>query len=282
MFRSLLAGRRVLVVLDNAATPCGSSCSGRCRGPWLHGRGDQPVPAVGPGRSRRRGAHQPGRAARGPGGRGLGAGRRAARVDAEPAAAQELARLCGRLPLALRIAAERVASRPRSALADLASELAGARNRLDLLCAGDDDATAVRAVFSWSYHTLSPAAAEVFRSLGLLAGPDVSAPAVAALIAADTATARQLLELLAREYLVEQSGQDRAPPAVTRGVRVLEIRPLAAPERTLCGPKSGGYSRIPQMPSCRAWAPRCAHACGWDLIQTRMPAPLSRRRVGRF
>jgi len=56
---------------------------------------------------------------------------------------------------------------------------------------------------------LSPAAAGVFRSLGLLAGPDVCAPAVAALIAADTATARQLLELLAREYLVEQSGQDR-------------------------------------------------------------------------
>lgn len=175
----------------------------------MHGRGDQPVPAVGPGRSRRRAAHQPGRAARGPGGRGLAQAAGAARVDAEPAAAQELACLCGRLPLALRIAAERVASRPRSALADLASELAGACNRLDLLCAGDDDATAVRAVFSWSYHTLSPAAAGVFRSLGLLAGPDVCAPAVAALIAADTATARQLLELLAREYLVEQSGQDR-------------------------------------------------------------------------
>ena len=112
----------------------------------------------------------------------------AARIDAEPAAADELARLCGRLPLALRIAAERVASRPRSALADLARELTGARNRLDLVCAGDDDVTAVRGL---------PDAAGVFRSLGLLAGPDVSAPAVAALIAADTVTARQLLECLA-------------------------------------------------------------------------------------
>jgi len=82
-----------------------------------------------------------------------------ARIDAEPAAAQELARLCGRLPLALRIAAERVASRPRSALADLAGDLAGARNRLDLLCADDDDTAAVRTVFSWSYRTLPPSAA---------------------------------------------------------------------------------------------------------------------------
>ncbi len=64
-------------------------------------------------------------------------------------------------------------------------------------------------MFSWSYRTLPPAAAGAFRALGLLAGPDISTPAVAALITADTATARQLLELLARMYLVEESGEDR-------------------------------------------------------------------------
>ena len=208
LYRSLLAGRRVLVVLDNAAAPeqvrpllpgsagCMAVVTSRCRLSGLAARdGAQRINLdVLP-------------AAQAVAVLAQSAG--AARVDAEPAAAQELARLCGRLPLALRIAAERVASRPRSALADLAGELTGARNRLDLLCAGDDDATAVRAVFSWSYRTLSPDAAGVFRSLGLLAGPDVSAPAVAALIAADTATARQLLELLAGMYLVEESGQDR-------------------------------------------------------------------------
>ena len=208
LYRSLLAGRRVLVVLDNAATPeqvrpllpgsagCMAVVTSRCRLSGLAARdGAQRINLdVLP-------------AAQAVAVLAQSAG--AARVDAEPAAADELARLCGRLPLALRIAAERVASRPRSALADLAGELTGARNRLDLLCAGDDDATAVRAVFSWSYRTLSPDAAGVFRSLGLLAGPDVCAPAVAALIAADTATARQLLELLARMYLVEESGQDR-------------------------------------------------------------------------
>ena len=208
LYRSLLAGRRVLVVLDNAATPeqvrpllpgsagCMAVVTSRCRLSGLAARdGAQRINLdVLP-------------AAQAVAVLAQSAG--AARVDAEPAAADELARLCGRLPLALRIAAERVASRPRSALADLAGELTGARNRLDLLCAGDDDATAVRAVFSWSYRTLPPDAAGVFRSLGLLAGPDVSAPAVAALIAADTATARQLLELLAGMYLVEESGQDR-------------------------------------------------------------------------
>ena len=155
LYRSLLAGRRVLVVLDNAATPeqvrpllpgsagCMAVVTSRCRLSGLAARdGAQRINLdVLP-------------AAQAVAVLAQSAG--AARVDAEPAAAQELARLCGRLPLALRIAAERVASRPRSALADLAGELTGARNRLDLLCAGDDDATAVRAVFSWSYRTLSP------------------------------------------------------------------------------------------------------------------------------
>ena len=155
LYRSLLAGRRVLVVLDNAATPeqvrpllpgsagCMAVVTSRCRLSGLAARdGAQRINLdVLP-------------AAQAVAVLAQSAG--AARVDAEPAAAEELARLCGRLPLALRIAAERVASRPRSALADLAGELTGARNRLDLLCAGDDDATAVRAVFSWSYRTLSP------------------------------------------------------------------------------------------------------------------------------
>jgi tetratricopeptide (TPR) repeat protein len=208
LYRSLLADRRVLVVLDNAATPdqvrpllpgtpgCMAVVTSRCRLSGLAARDGarrislDVLPAAQAVTVLAQSAGAP-------------------RIDAEPAAAQELAELCGRLPLALRIAAERVASRPRSTLADLACELAGARNRLDLLRAGDDDAAAVRAVFSWSYRTLPPAAAGAFRWLGLLVGPDFSAPAVAALIAADTATARRLLELLATMYLVEDRAEDR-------------------------------------------------------------------------
>ena len=208
LYRSLLAGRRVLVVLDNAATPeqvrlllpgsasCMVVVTSRSLLPGLVARdGAQRInlevlPA----------AQAVALLAQSVG---------AARVDAELDAAERLARLCGRLPLALRIAAERVASHPRSALADLVSELTDAHDRLDLLSAGDDDAAAVRAVFSWSYRTLSPDAARVFRLMGLLAGPDVSTQAVAALIGSDTAMARRLLDVLARMYLIQETLGDR-------------------------------------------------------------------------
>jgi enoyl-CoA hydratase/carnithine racemase len=70
-----------------------------------------------------------------------------ARVDAEPAAAVDLAEQCVRLPLALRVAAELAAARPSAALADLVHELAVEQGRLERLAAGDDQRSAVRAVF---------------------------------------------------------------------------------------------------------------------------------------
>ena len=103
------------------------------------------------------------------------------RVDAEPDAAAELAAQCARLPLALRVAAELAAASPDSRLAELAGELAGERRRLDLLDAGGDERTAVRGVFSWSYRHLPAAAARAFRLIGLHPGPDLDAYAVAAL-----------------------------------------------------------------------------------------------------
>ncbi len=80
------------------------------------------------------------------------------RVDAEPDAAAELAGQCARLPLALRVAAELAAATPDSRLAELAGELAGEQRRLDLFDAGGDERTAVRGVFSWSYRHLPPGA----------------------------------------------------------------------------------------------------------------------------
>lgn len=73
-----------------------------------------------------------------------------ARADADPGAAAGLARQCGRLPLALRVAAELAARRPAAPLAELTGELADLRTRLDLLAAGGDPRTQVRTVFSWS------------------------------------------------------------------------------------------------------------------------------------
>ena len=126
------------------------------------------------------------------------------RVRREPEAAAELAERCGRLPLALRIAAELAASRPASTLAELTRELADRRRRLSVLDTGDDARAAVRTVFSWSYQQLRPDVARAFRRLGLHVGPDVTPFAVAALTGADPAEARLSLEVLARNSLVRR------------------------------------------------------------------------------
>jgi DNA-binding SARP family transcriptional activator len=127
-----------------------------------------------------------------------------ARVDAEPDAAVTLAGQCARLPLALRVAAELAAARPGVPLAELVTELGGLQQRLDLLQVGGDPATSVRAVFSWSYHQLSDEAARMFRLLGLHPGPDISVPAAASLAAITEPDARRLLGELARVHLIAE------------------------------------------------------------------------------
>ena len=79
------------------------------------------------------------------------------------------------------MAAELAAARPAIPLAELAGELADQQRRLDLLDAGGDPRTAVRAVFSWSYRHLDADAARAFRLLGLHPGPDLDRYAAAAL-----------------------------------------------------------------------------------------------------
>jgi DNA-binding SARP family transcriptional activator/tetratricopeptide (TPR) repeat protein len=124
------------------------------------------------------------------------------RVAAEPDAAGEIIAACGRLPLALAIAAARAAARPGFPLAALAAELR--ERRLDALAAGDDPAADVRAVFSWSYRALTPAAARLFRLLGLHPGPDISAAAAASLGGVAARPARAALATLADLHLVSE------------------------------------------------------------------------------
>ncbi|MEU9892189.1 AfsR/SARP family transcriptional regulator [Streptomyces phaeochromogenes] len=104
------------------------------------------------------------------------------RVDSEPGPAAALAEQCARLPLALRVAAELAVAHPSSRLTDLVAELADQQRRLDLLDAGGDRRAAVEAVFSWSYERLPAPAARTFRLLSLHPGPEADAHAVAALI----------------------------------------------------------------------------------------------------
>jgi tetratricopeptide (TPR) repeat protein len=131
------------------------------------------------------------------------------RVDADPAAATALAERCARLPLALRVVAELAAARPGVPVARLAGELADQQRRLDLLEAGGDPRTAVRAVFSWSYQHLDAGAARAFRRAGLHPGADFDAYAVAALTGAMVGRAGRLLKALARAQLIQPAGPGR-------------------------------------------------------------------------
>ena len=130
------------------------------------------------------------------------------RVVAEPHAAARLADSCCQLPLALRVAAELAAARPELTLATLAAELDG-QGWLDALEAGGDPATAVRAVFSWSCSHLSGGAARAFRLAALHPGADFDAHAVAALTETSHQEAIRALAELVRASLIQQAGTGR-------------------------------------------------------------------------
>jgi tetratricopeptide (TPR) repeat protein len=133
----------------------------------------------------------------------------ASRVDGEPGVAAELARQCAHLPLALRIVADRAATHPYRTLAELAGELVVERDRLDVLTADDDESTAVRAVFSWSYQALPAPVSRLFRLLGLHPGSDLSTAAAAALVGLPVPSTARLLDALAGVHLLQETGRDR-------------------------------------------------------------------------
>ena len=131
------------------------------------------------------------------------------RAAADPAAAAGLAERCCRLPLALRVAAELAAARPGAPVSELVAELADRQRRLDLLEAGADPRTAVRAVFSWSCRHLDPGAVRTFRLVGLNPGADLDPYAAAALTGSTVAEADQVLGQLARAHLIHTTGLGR-------------------------------------------------------------------------
>lgn len=127
------------------------------------------------------------------------------RAIVEPAAVSELIMLCAQLPLALCDAAARAAVRPSLPLASLVAEMRERQGRLDALETGES-ATSVRMVFSWSSARLSVPAARAFALLGMHAGPDITVPAVASLAGMPQNQASvTLAELCDEHLLVEQS-----------------------------------------------------------------------------
>jgi transcriptional regulator with XRE-family HTH domain/tetratricopeptide (TPR) repeat protein len=206
LYRSLMAGRRMLVVLDNARDseqvaallPGSSGClavvTSRAPLTGLAAEGARLVALDVLSEAEARDLL------------GLRLGR--ARVAAEPGAVGEIVALTGGLPLALSIVAARAAGHPGYRLAALAGELADVRGRLDALGGGEVSAD-VRAAFSWSFEQLSPAAAQMFGLLGVHPGPEVSVAAAASLAGVGAGQARRVLgELVAAGLLAEpQAGR---------------------------------------------------------------------------
>ncbi|WIM94995.1 BTAD domain-containing putative transcriptional regulator [Actinoplanes oblitus] len=201
-YRSLLAGRRLLLVLDNArnteqvhpllpGTPgCMVVVTSRSRLAGLVAAGAVPVTVDLPTAeeaaellSRRIGPE---------------------RVATEPQAAAAVVAACARLPLALALVASRAAPHPQYRLSALAAELRPAR--ADVLDAfiGETESTDARAVLSWSYHQLSDPAARLFRLLGLHPGPDITAPAAASLAGVPARQARRMLAELSGAHMLEE------------------------------------------------------------------------------
>lgn len=209
LYRSLLADRRVLIVLDNAASaeqvrpllPGSSSCvvavTSRRRLTGL---------VVGEGAKALSLGYLKSWEARDLLARLLGP----ERVAAEPEAADALIELCAGLPLALSIVANRVAvhTQAQASLAALVAELRAASSRLDALST-DDNVTDPRAAISWSYCKLNADQARMFRLLGEHPGADVSARAAASLAGVPLRRARDLLGELVRTHLVEEHVPNR-------------------------------------------------------------------------
>jgi tetratricopeptide (TPR) repeat protein len=201
MYRTLLADKRLLVVLDNARhadqvrplLPASPGClvlvSSRDRLLGLVARdGARPLTldALSPAEAGELLARIVG----------------PDRVAAEATAAAELARMCGWLPLALRIAAANLLDQPARGIGDYLAELTETSRLAGLAVDGDPDA-AVRAAFDTSYAVLDPDDRRLFRLLGLVPGPEVTAPAAAALAAVPLRRAAQLLDRLASAHLLE-------------------------------------------------------------------------------
>ncbi|MET9504349.1 BTAD domain-containing putative transcriptional regulator [Streptomyces sp. NPDC006622] len=202
LFRSLLADRRVLLVLDNARDeqqvrpllPAGTGCltlvTSRNQLPGLIAT-DAARPLALPLPSQAE-AHETLARRLGP-----------ERLAAEPAAAADIIRLCGRLPLALAVVAARAELDPAFPLRAIADDLRDAHGGLEAF-SGFDAVTDVRSVFSWSYRSLDEPAARLFRLLALHPGPHITAPAAAGLAGLPLSLTRRLLARLTRSCLVEQ------------------------------------------------------------------------------
>ena len=171
------------------------------------------------------------------------------RVANAPVAVADLIRLCAGLPLALAVLAARAAEWPDLPLAALVVAVTSEPGRLDALHSSDE-ATSLRAVFSWSYRQLGEAAARMFALLGLHCGPDISGPAAASLAGVPATWARAALAELAAANLVHEH-QPGDISCMTCSA------PMRASTRSKCAPRR----RLTPSPAA-AWTTTCTRWLG--------------------
>ncbi|MFD4247090.1 BTAD domain-containing putative transcriptional regulator [Streptomyces sp. NPDC058525] len=196
LFRSVVDGRRLLLVLDNAkdaaqirpllpgAVGCAVLTTGRTRPSGLPAAVQVDLDVFQPSEALDL----------------LGRTIGTERLDAEREAALELVVACGYLPLAVRIVAARLAARPGWTVETLSRRLQVERRRIDELRIGD---LAVAAAFELSYRQLTADQARAFRLVASVDGPDIGLPAAAALLDLDEYDAEDLLEALVDVAMVE-------------------------------------------------------------------------------
>ncbi|HEY8201368.1 MAG TPA: BTAD domain-containing putative transcriptional regulator, partial [Actinomycetota bacterium] len=201
LYRSRLAGRRILVLLDNAARErqvrpllpgspgCAVLVTSRARLAGLEGAHLIDLDVLEPDQAVELLAQVAG----------------PDRVGAEPETAGELALRCGYLPLAVRILGAKLRARPHRRLAWLCRRLGDERRRLDELALGDLE---VRASLALSYEELGPTERRAFRRLGLLEAHDFAAWAVSALLDARVGEGEDLVDALVDAQLLEVAGRD--------------------------------------------------------------------------
>lgn len=196
------------------------------------------------------------------------------RVAAEPEAAAEISRLCGHLPLAIRIAGARLAARPLLPVSGLVAKLTDAGRRLDVLALGD---LGVRACFALSYRALPDEARRTFRLLGMLEVPDFAAWVPAAVMDLRVAQVEVLIDAMVDAQLLDVARVD-----TTGQVRyrfhdlVLDYaRERAAAEETATA-RTAAFTR-----ACGAWLALAMEANRGLPCQTLAPVGGSTpRRVG--
>ncbi|MFJ7076007.1 AfsR/SARP family transcriptional regulator [Streptomyces sp. NPDC098781] len=289
-YRSLLAGRRLLVLLDNAASaqqvrpllPGSPTCcvvvTSRNRLGDLVARDGAtalPLDLLLPDEARAL----------------LGEALGAARLSAEPpTVVDELIRLCGSLPLALRVAAARLAGDPGLRLADLVTEMTEG-DRLEALAPDDGDVSPLRTAFSASYRVLSPGARRLFRLLGLFPGAEFAVEVAAALGGVEPHQARRLIGALTAAHLIEPTavGRYRFHDLLREYARELAVAEETATDRQTAQERLllwylraaravAGSGLFPRLPDDldrgdRQGVPSPAEAARW--LQTEQPTLLA-------